>query len=69
VTMSNAWMPGLIESRERLAEIAEILAASLMRLKARKSSALFADLRDSSLDCPARQSGHPTTVDRRTSNG
>jgi hypothetical protein len=43
---------------ERLEEIAEILAAGLMRVRARQSTAQSADFRDSSLDCPADQSGH-----------
>src|SRR5262245_8839067 len=45
---------------EHLAEIAEILAAGLMRLRARKSSQYSADSRESLLDCAAHQSGHPT---------
>jgi hypothetical protein len=43
---------------ERLDEIAEILATGLMRVRARQSTAQSADFRDSSLDCPADQSGH-----------
>ena len=50
---------GTSGAEDRLAEVAEILAAGLSRLKARQSSALSADLGESSLDCAARQSGHP----------
>src|SRR5262245_32820946 len=44
-------------SDERLIELCEILAAGLMRLRARQSSTLSADRRDSSLDFTRRQSG------------
>ena len=50
--------PNALTANERLAEIAEILAAGLMRLHARKSSPFYANTGDSSLDCPAHQSGH-----------
>jgi hypothetical protein len=43
---------------ERLDEVAEILAVGLIGLKANKSSGLYADTEESSLDCPAQQSGH-----------
>jgi hypothetical protein len=56
-------------SAERIAEIAEILAAGLMRLVARKSSEISADPGECSLDLPATESGHPTPVDRRKSDG
>jgi hypothetical protein len=46
----------------RLTEIAEILAAGLMRLRARKSSQKAADHGESSLDCAAYQSGHAKTL-------
>jgi hypothetical protein len=46
-----------ITTDERLNEIAEILAAGLMRLSARQSSLLRRDIRDSLLDCPGHQSG------------
>jgi hypothetical protein len=55
-------------SAERLAEIAEILAAGLMRLVVRKSSPIFGDIGDSSLDFSATESGHPTPVNGRISN-
>ena len=56
-------------SAERLSEIAEILAAGLMRLVARKSSPISADPGESSLDLSAAESGHPTPVDRRILDG
>ena len=62
----NALNPDQMAPAERLAEIAEILAAGLMRLKARKSTPLSAHSGESSLDCPAHQSGH---ADVLTSNG
>lgn len=56
-------------SAESLAEIAEILAAGLMRLKARKSSGLSADPGESSLDFSGHQSGHPTPMKRSRIDG
>jgi hypothetical protein len=50
--------PNKIAARERLDEIAEILAVGLMRLHTRKSSPFSANPGESSLDCPASQSGH-----------
>jgi hypothetical protein len=49
--------PDLTDSSERLAEIAEILAAGLMRLRARKSTPISADPRESSVGFTAHQSG------------
>jgi hypothetical protein len=54
--MRRTLRDGSIEDRH--AEIAEILAAGLMRLRARKSSELAADRGECLLDCAARQSGH-----------
>jgi hypothetical protein len=54
----NALHPSHMTAPERLAEVAEILAAGLMRLRARQSTALCADCGESSLDCAAQQSGH-----------
>ena len=51
-----------ISPRERIEEIAEILALGLQRLHARQSSALPADFRDSLLDCAADQSGHANAL-------
>jgi hypothetical protein len=63
----HGWPPYLAGSRvpvatlsasERLDEVAEILAAGLSRLRSRQSSALSADVGESSLDCADDQSGH-----------
>ena len=62
--MHNALSPDRMTQPERLDEVAEILAAGLIRLKARKSSRLSADRGDSCLDFTARQSGH-VPVNRR----
>jgi hypothetical protein len=58
-----------ISPHARIGEIAEILAAGLMRLMARKSSPISADPGESSLDLSAAESGHPTPVERRKSDG
>ncbi|RAI46179.1 hypothetical protein CH341_00310 [Rhodoplanes roseus] len=58
--MSNALRPDLMTAPERLDQIADILAAGLMRLLDRQSSPLSAHHGESSLDCPASQSGHAT---------
>ena len=49
------------EARERIAEIGEILAAGLIRLRARQSSQLSDLCGESSLASLARQSGHENT--------
>jgi hypothetical protein len=48
----------MLSPAERIDEIAEILAAGLMRLRSRKSSPLSAAGGDSLLDCAAHPSGH-----------
>lgn len=48
-----------LSASERHEEIAEILAAGLMRLQARKSSLKSADFGESSLHFSHDQSGHP----------
>jgi hypothetical protein len=55
--MNNALDPNLMTPSERLAEIGEILAAGLLRLRAKRAeeSGNHGDL---SLDFPARQSVH-----------
>jgi hypothetical protein len=59
VTMvMNAINPNQLTPAERLDEIADLLAAGLMRLRARKSSTLSNDRGESSLDCFGYQSGH-----------
>lgn len=47
---------------QRVADIAEILAAGLIRLSARKSSGKRSESGDSSLDLPAIKSGHPKPI-------
>ena len=65
--MHNGIDPDRLSPAERLNEIAEILATGLMRLnRSPKSSPLSPHTGESSLDCPAHQSGH---ADVLTSNG
>jgi len=52
-----------LSADERLAEIAEILAAGLKRLRARKSSGISADGGENSLDVAGHQSGHAAVFD------
>lgn len=59
----NALAPDRMSAAERLAEIAEILAAGLMRLQTRQSSSLSPGSGESSLDCAAHQSGHANVLD------
>jgi hypothetical protein len=54
----NAIHPDRMTARERIDEIAEILAAGLMRLRARKSSPLSRNHGESSLDFSPDQRGH-----------
>ena len=56
-SIPNPLSPRHLSASERLAEIAEILAAGLMRLRARQSSPLSPECGESSLDCPGNQSG------------
>jgi hypothetical protein len=56
--MTHGVEPNQLSAGERIDEIADILAAGLIRLHSRKSSPLFLNIGDSSLDCPACQSGH-----------
>jgi hypothetical protein len=53
-----------MSAAERLDEIADILAAGLMRLRARKSSALSDHRGESSLDYSPDQRGHARTRER-----
>jgi hypothetical protein len=55
---ANPLHPSYLSAAERLAEIADILAAGLMRLRARQSTHLSAHGGESSLDCLGHQSGH-----------
>jgi hypothetical protein len=54
-----------MSSAERLAEIAEILAAGVIRLLAPKSSGKSPKSGEFSLDLPPDQSGPATNTDRR----
>ena len=54
----NPLLPHHMSAAERLGEIAEIMAAGLMRLRARKSSAISGDRGESCLDFPATQRMH-----------
>ena len=58
--------PDRLTPTDRLAELGELLAAGLMRLRARKSSRLSANLGDSSVDFPPERSGHAAAPTRRT---
>jgi hypothetical protein len=58
----NPINPMHLSAAERLAEIADILAAGLIRLKSRQSSPLSPHCGESSLDCAAHQSGHAGTL-------
>jgi hypothetical protein len=62
--MSNPLRPDLMTPAERLDEIADILAAGLMRLRARKSSSLSRDPGESSLDFSPGQRGHAQPRER-----
>jgi hypothetical protein len=68
-TAPEAGYPAQLSATDRLAEIAEILAAGLKRLWARKSSRISADLGESSLDLPDTESGHSTSAGRRIADG
>ncbi len=54
----NPLHPNQMTPAERLDELASILAAGLIRLRARQSSKQSADRGDSCLDFPGHQSGH-----------
>jgi hypothetical protein len=60
--MHNGIDPSFLSASERLAEIAEILATGLIRLKSRQSTPLSPDSGESSLDCAAHQSGHANAL-------
>jgi hypothetical protein len=62
----NPFDAGHMSAAERIAEIAGILAAGLMRLQARQSSQISPDRGESSLDCSDHQSGHANS---ETENG
>ena len=60
----NPLDPRHMTAAERLDEIADILAAGLMRLRARKSSPLSHDPGESSLDFSPDQRGHADPRER-----
>jgi hypothetical protein len=62
----NALRPDLMSPAERLVEIVEILAAGVVRLRARQSTSLLPSPGESSLDCAGDQSGHANS---ETENG
>lgn len=53
-------------ARERIAEIGELLAIGLVRLRARQSTSLSSGTGDSSVDCLATPSGHAGTEPETT---
>ncbi|MDG4602610.1 MAG: hypothetical protein P9C55_07595 [Defluviicoccus sp.] len=63
--MANALDPNLMTAAERLDEIAAILAAGIVRLKARQSAHHPRDRGDLSLAIPAHQSRHGRKPKRR----
>ena len=58
----NALDPDHMTAAERLDELADLLAAGLIRLQQRKSSQLSADRGESSLALPGHRSGHANTL-------
>ena len=63
----NALSPDRMTAAERLAEIGEILARGLIRLRARQSRQVSEDRRDSYLDLSADQRSHgPVTNQTET---
>lgn len=64
---TNALAPDRMTPAERLDEVAAILAAGLMRLRARQSSKKSGNRGESSLDFTPSQRGH-ATVNRRRKN-
>ncbi len=66
---ANPTPTAMLSPAERVTEIAEILAAGLMRLVASKSTPNSADTGDSLLDFSPSESGHPAQLRRRTSDG
>jgi hypothetical protein len=63
--MSLGLDPNQMTAEERLSEIAEILGQGVIRLRVRQSSALSAQLGESSVDFTAHQSSHAETLRRR----
>lgn len=64
--MNNSPAANRLDSaQDRIAEIGEILALGLMRLRAWKSSKLCGESGESSLDFVGQQSGHRNTETER----
>lgn len=59
----NPLRPDQMTAAERLAELGEILAAGLIRLRAGQSSSISADRGESCLDLAPDQSGHGPVID------
>ena len=65
--LMNALSPGRMSTDERLAELAELLARGLVRLRAKQSSRLSAGRESSFVDFAGDQSGHaPATQSAET---
>jgi hypothetical protein len=62
----NPIPPSRLTAAERLAEIADLLAAGVMRLRARKSSLLSGHSGESSLDFMRAERGHEPRRRRRS---
>ena len=60
VSGPNSFPPNRMSPAERVAEIGRILAAGLIRMKARQSSPLSADRGESTVDLSGAKSGHAT---------
>jgi hypothetical protein len=58
MNIPNPLSPDRMTASERLAEVAEILARGVIRLRARQSRQISADQRESFVDFPAPQRGH-----------
>jgi hypothetical protein len=63
--MSNPLSPELMTPAEGLHEIAEILAAGILRLRRRESEKHVSHLEKNGLDFSPRRSGHATARQRR----
>jgi hypothetical protein len=63
--MHNLLHPDQMTGDERLAELAELLAAGLVRLFLKKSSPLSDDARESSLDLSPARRGHAHRRERK----
>jgi len=65
IATPNGLDPHRMSAEARIAEIGRILAAGLIRIRARQSSALSVDRGDSCLDFPPGKSGADATMDAR----